>query len=322
MTKTYITIKDPHFRFGLNRPIGRDESFETDIISKIDEIITIAQHVDCYDVICTGDLFDIKAPSLYDLKVLKANETVLNKFKAAGITLHSIAGNHDLPSSSIDRKHDSVYQYFAQHNIINDIEAHKTEELCGYDYRTTTTELLDHLSTDELSTIVVVHEHVFPDDVTVPAGFDNHITYTQLITTLKRNKRSKCKVVVCGHLHKGYPLQEIDGILIINQWNLTRLARTEYALNNDHKPEIVIFEIDNGQLTDYTTHTLHSRSPEQCFVQKEIERNLQLDVNIKSFISQVTSFNNETNITEQLNITDNKVKELVQHYIERATNGK
>ena len=316
VTMRYAFIKDPHFRFGLSKPVGRTDNFHDEIMDKLAFLVGYCVENDIPNIVTTGDILDIKAPSLYDFKAVKEISDVLTDIKDSGITLMSIAGNHDLPSSSIDKKEDSVYQYFVDHGLIVDIESSNLDEICGLDYRPKLDTLFQWLEEAPLKEIIVVHEHLFPtkEDYT---GFGTYTYYQNVADAINSNKNSKCKYVVAGHLHKGFATQEVDGITFINPWSFTRLARDSYAVNNDHKPQFVVLDTDTGKVE---TIEIPHKPFSEAFIEAEVKRNLNLDVTIKEFISKLNDFSNDGNIDNLLEGVEleGEVRAKVKYYIEKA----
>lgn len=314
----YAFIKDPHFRFGLPKPIGRTENFHNEIKEKLNFLIDFCKRSSIDHIVATGDLLDIKAPSSYDFKAIKELTDIFGLIKEKGIKFCSIAGNHDLPPASIDRKSDSVYQWLVDNELIIDISSADLPELSGFDYRPDTAPLMEWLSTAELKEIVVVHEHIYPSQKDY-TGFGNYIYYQDAINALKSNPKSRCKYLVCGHLHKGFETEVVDGITIINPWSFTRLARDSYALNDEHTPQFVALNTESGRIE---TKDIPHKSFSESFIEAEVKRDQNLDETIKSFIQKLSNVEDENDIDGILSRTkgvDETIRTKIKYYIEKVS---
>lgn len=314
----YAFIKDPHFRFGLPKPIGRTENFHDEIKYKLNYLVDFCVKKQIDHIVATGDLLDIKAPSSYDFKAIKELTDIFGSIKEKGIKFCSIAGNHDLPSASLDRKSDSVYQWLVDNELIIDISSSDLPELSGFDYRSETAPLIEWLSTASLKKIVVVHEHIYPSQKDY-SGFGNYLYYQDVVEALKINPNSKCKYLVCGHLHKGFETEVVNGITIINPWSFTRLARDSYALNDEHVPQFVALNTDSGRIA---TIDIPHKSFAESFIEAEVKRDQNLDEAIKSFIDKLSNVEEENDIDSILSRVsgvDATIREKIKYYVEKVS---
>lgn len=311
-------IKDPHFRFGMSKPTGRKDTFFNEISDKIEQIIDICDKYEIKDLICTGDILDIKAPSLYDFKSIKEIYDKLNHIKDSGIKIYSVAGNHDLPASSLDRKSESVYQFFVNQGLITDIEPNNNDEITGFDFRANLDDLKYLIGNEPIGKILVLHEMLIPKPNSLFSCV-NHLTYDEVVKLLKSNPKSKCKIVIGGHLHIGYENQTIDDITFINVWSLTRLARDVSVVTDSHTPEICILDSDELYAENIKLKVLPYKD---AFIKKEVEQQVQLNNTVNDFIVKLGNFstNVEQGLKDLPGVSD-RVKEKIENYIERARNG-
>lgn len=307
-------IKDPHIRLGLGKPIGRTEDFEDNIKEKLSFILNKCKDFNCRHLIFTGDVFDIKAPSLYSLPVISLIKQELLKFKEEGIEILSVAGNHDLPFASIDKKSESIYQDFVDRGLITDLETCGYDYITGFDYNSSIIYIRNRLIKDKINRVLVLHEHCLPDGESM---FGDYLTYSEIAHSLNNNKNSKCEYVICGHLHKGFEPVIVDDVAFINPWSLTRLARDYYAVNSKHKPTLEIVDTDEY---DVESIEIPHHSYGEVFIEKEMKQDEDMHSNLDSFIRKISDFDDHNSVYEDLpdDLSD-EVKEKLKMYLDKAT---
>jgi DNA repair exonuclease SbcCD nuclease subunit len=92
MMSRILFIGDPHL--DSRTPLSRLDDYRVTTINKLDNLLTLAVRKKAKYVVMTGDMFhrsDI--PMSYLNEVLR----MLKKFKAEGVEVYSLIGNHDLP---------------------------------------------------------------------------------------------------------------------------------------------------------------------------------------------------------------------------------
>ena len=90
-------IGDLHLK--CNSPVSRCDNYPITILNKLEYLANIASSYNCKTFILLGDVFDSPVTSLPYLA------TVINTFKKIsdqGITVYTIAGNHDLKNNRMD----------------------------------------------------------------------------------------------------------------------------------------------------------------------------------------------------------------------------
>ena len=296
----FITLKDIHFRFGFKSPIGRTQDFEAQILDKIKQVVQIAKEHNIDTLILTGDSTDIKSPSSYTLSQIQANIRAFRLLREQFANIYDICGNHSLPYSSIDYKQDSFYQLLCDSNLIVDLSGGIDKQdayIIGIDYTPSQAQLfetmqkIDKKLSSKKANILVIHEHLMPKGDTL--SFGSFISYDDIVRDLKH-----IDYIIAGHLHRGYPTQTIKNnlgkdIVIINQWNFTRLARDYYVLNQSHTPQLTIIDT---QSKTHKTIDLKCASYNDAFVKKDLQSAKNLQSNLAEFVykaKQVANANNE-----------------------------
>jgi len=237
MNKNIIFIKDPHLLYGFNQPNNRKETFFDEINNKWNYITNYYINNNIDYIIITGDLLDKMKSLQWTFKsFLKIRKFLENIKEKIGKPIYSIRGNHD-ELDGINSNKNSVFgnlidlgliKYFGEENndnCINIFLNDKTIGIYGFDW-----ELVLHTAVVDIEN---GKEH-----------FDC-VGYDYLIKT-----NPKIDMWVLGHYHKGYPSLMYNNKYFINSWNLTRLSRDYYVLNDEHTPEFVhvSFNIINDKI--------------------------------------------------------------------------
>jgi len=251
-----IFIKDPHLLLGFIQPSNREDTFFNEIQNKWDFIAEYVKKHKIKYVIFTGDLFDKTQISQWYWKIIIKNKKFLLDFKKkSGASLYSIRGNHD-ELNGINSSEDTIFEYMVELNIINHIGTKtkplelniENKKVCiyGFDWNPSSEKLKKSIMERKYSgdyNIAVLHASVV--DQKSGKEFFDCVSYDYLI-----NANNKIDTWVLGHYHKGFPVTFHKGKYFINPWNLTRLSRVDYVLNDEHTPEFIhsIFNVKNGKI--------------------------------------------------------------------------
>ena len=319
--KVFLILKDPHFRFGFRSPIGRTDEFFTQIKDKLsqlkDMVLSLQKQEGEVYVICTGDVFDIGYPNKYNLPVIKAMESIFDEY-LNDVPFLSIAGNHDLPNSSVSMKKQSIYKYFVDKGCIRDltvepleIEGQNSLIVQGLDYGVKELEVTKH---DKH--ILVLHEYCIPFSAMslIKNDFMEYVEYRELM-----QRYSNIDVFVLGHLHTGFANEKVGSSLFLNGWNFSRLARDYYSLNDKHLPEINVlkYDTDLGSFKAELVKLNVTRSSE-AFKEKELSALDKLNefVDCTDFATQLKAFKKG-----EVFIPDNigeGIERLLREYIKKG----
>lgn len=313
-----LFIKDPHFRKGFQKPLGRQDSFEFEIENKVDFIAQYALE-NKIDAVCyTGDLTDKKNPSDYLASQLIVNERLMAKI---GIPQFTIFGNHDLPASSIQLKDRSILNYFMSHKVINalpvtieNVVIHGIDFIENIDeHHEALKKLHDTMNPNDIN-IVVMHQHYVP-----PFSKNAELKFIHFNTYQDLYEYEKVNVFVMGHLHMGFDttyreLPNGKKQVFINPWNMTRLARNYYSVNELHKPEMVELTADHGELTWKHIPLPHLPYAE-AFNEIEVKQSEIFNEKMKSFIE---SMGNQKLSSSKTVVCPRHIENLVGQYIDRA----
>ena len=321
----FISIKDPHFMFGFEPPRQRIKYiFEKDIDSKIDFIIDYGVKNNINILILTGDIFEVYKSSKWNFSQhFLENKKRLLKLKKQ-FTIYSIAGNHDFLDGN-ENINNSIFQELVELKIIKYFNnksfkflnklKNKTIEIHGVDYfkqREKVIEKIQNINNsiqkdiNEEYHIIMLHSNVLPGKAkTSDEFFVSDFTYGDLL------KYNKINMWLLGHFHKGYPTEKKDNVYFINNWNLTRIAATNYVLEEEHTPEFEDVKINFNDFNDVLTKTIKIpiRSFKESFVTtKEEKKEIIIDEIIDVKLSNLTNIKhgdkkNELQILEELSVS-------------------
>lgn len=323
-----VIVKDPHLCIGVGIPAGRQETFFVEQQAKLDFINQYIKDNAIQALWTTGDNFNYKNMAKYSVNTLNIlqestmNVTLLDN--GEHIDWDTIAGNHDLPRSSVQMKPYSVFGLMKKAGIFHDLaEAPKTYgnvTIYGLDYNYSKEDLIEEIYAIKVDpnqvNILMVHEHLVPENQPIPFG--HFISYEDLTSYAKQ-----FDVIIGGHLHKGIPTQtltvEDHSITFINPWCLTRLARDNYALDGTHTPELVELTVeDDGTIS--TKHVIipHRTFDEGAFRISELKPTSDNDLDITEFVDSITDFEIASG-TMDMSSLDQKVQDRIKEYLETAT---
>ena len=332
-TIEFLSIKDPHFRFGFNPPSNRTNNFFEEIDNKIDQLISYGKKHNITNLIITGDINDEynslkwKFTKNY-LENKKRIEKLSQQFK-----IYSNAGNHDFLDGKETITNSPFEEYYKQNLIkyFNNkkiIIQNKTKDkqiyFYGLDYskeKSKTIEQLKKIETElknkkPLFSIVLLHIGVVP--------YNKEKDIENIFTDLNYQKLNELipsvSLIINGHYHKGFQTQKLNNQTFINNWAFTRLSMDKYSISKEHVPEFehITFNLTTKQLTTKTIQ-LNVVPFEKAFIQKtEIESELnkhKIDVsfdNIKK-INDTDKKNEKQIFNEIKNEIEEKLFKEIQH---------
>lgn len=292
-------VKDLHTRLGVLKPLSRSETFHEDMKIKYESLRDKLQERGVTHLIFTGDIFDIKAPSRYDINAIHLLDELfletLGEFER-----WTIRGNHDMFMTREGQHKNSIFELGITHNWYKTLEGSPLilDDIVvfGIDYRQSVDELqslIEEVSDRAIEykftgrkTAIVVHEHLVPN--TKDMFLNSYILYDWFTD-------KNFDIVVGGHLHKGYKTQEIDGVTFINPWSFTRLVRDHYAVDDNHKPCFSYIDIQNGELVESKTIAVKHKPYDKAFTTTVVSEHALIG-NIHEFKAKIASAGSIGNI--------------------------
>lgn len=328
-------VKDPHYRPGFAAPESRKETFQEEVDKKNTFIIEEGKRRGVKKLFFTGDILDFKQPSKYTFTPLKKHERLFQRLKK-NFDTYTIDGNHDMPYSS-QTVQESPFLHLIEHKLITRIDEEnpqifskpigdpktkKQVKVWGIPYKPSVMDVLEALSqldedmSEEDYNIIILHEHCVP-------VYDNGVDFVDVLSydELVQNC-SKVNAFVCGHLHKGYPTQYHKDVLFINPWNLTRVARSYYTLNEEHKPTVTYLGIDyNPETRKYEARFEDIIVPhlpfQEAFDIRKLELRQKRKIDIQKFAQTVSQTKFVAGKLDTSTLRD-EVHDLVEEYLSKA----
>ena len=262
---SFICLKDPHMNFGFANRIRYNH--QADLLSKLEFVQNWCNTNNIKDIIITGDVTDTNEEAKWSFNQYVQNKKELVKFKDSGITLWSVAGNHDMFNGMV-KTNDTVFGEFVKEGVLK----HLTKEpffkmyggttsnggtdgvvIFGVDYSKHKEQveaclkgINDYKINGNVVKIVVFHSHCTPAEIAV-----TDFTYNSLVATYP-----DIDVFICGHYHGGFPTTVIPkkdlplnngahkaGSVIVNNWSFQRVVRDYYNELDVHSPEFEVIKI-------------------------------------------------------------------------------
>jgi len=240
----FLIIKDPHSMLGF-RSNYRKSGWENDMINKHKFIINYAKENHIKYILSTGDNLDNQKQ--WSFKQYLSNKKLFKMYRDNDLVFASIAGNHDMLEGRIDIK-DSVFENLVQENFIyyitenplifSEFMGSDKIKVLGKDYqyindKKSKQKFIDSIEIQDkdLINILIMHQNITPKEERV-----SDFTYKELVNI---GKEKNINIFICGHYHIGFNTTTIDGITIINPWNLWRVVRDYEVQMDNHKPEMV-----------------------------------------------------------------------------------
>lgn len=322
MVDDFIIIKDPHFRFGRKKPVGRKLSFFDEISDKIDFIINYCKEHKVENILFTGDILDQKDPSKYSFPVYRKIICELERFTNSGLTLFSIMGNHDTVDGQSEL---SVYTELVKRGLITDLSydlgsdpytgrgftifgiSHKYD-LSEFESVLTRIESLSKREAQEwYLPVLVIHQNVAPNITSFIEEKFITYNYSQL-----HDMAPSVGVWICGHYHKGYPIEKIANSTFLSPYSLTRLSRGEPI--KDHIPQMIHA---NFGRREFNTIDIPCRSYGEAFDLEEVEQisKVYSEINL-DFIQDIKGLSQDNKIT--LDEIPDEIKSRVEEYLNKA----
>lgn len=295
---SFMTIKDPHMNFGFANRIRYNH--QADLLSKLDYVINWGKMNSINNIIMTGDITDTNEEKKWSFNQYVQNKKELLKFKEAGITIWSPAGNHDMFNGMV-QTNDTVFGELTKENVIK----HITKEplfipmggvnslggsdgiVCfGVDYskhkeqvEASLKGINDYDLPGQTLKMVVFHSHCTPAEIAV-----TDFTYENLVKNYP-----DIDVFICGHYHGGFPTTIVPkkdiiqnkgayktNTVIINNWSFQRVVRDYYNEMDVHTPEFEVVKIGwsislNDFILERQTIKIPCKSYDEAFKPKAVE---------------------------------------------------
>jgi exonuclease SbcD len=251
MRLLYFT--DTHIRG--TSPRGRTDDFFDAMKRKFTEVIAIADQEQVDYVLHGGDVFD--RPNLSPAVVREFAQL----FRQFRVPIYAVAGNHDIYGhnpSTVERTMLGLLEAFGILTLIHSgdiIELTKDNmhvQLTGQPFHYDLDKRViaeDYAITNQLNADYCIHMvHGMLVERALPEG----VPHT-MVSSLWEVK-SDADIVLTGHYHAGFPVQQRNGKYVINPGSIARLSNQQAEIKR--LPQIVLIELTkeiNIQIKPLTT---------------------------------------------------------------------
>jgi DNA repair exonuclease SbcCD nuclease subunit len=223
-----IHITDPHIS-GKN-PICRTDNLVKVQFEKLKEIVIISNKLEA-PIICTGDLTD--SPNIaYSTYTKLAN--VLKRCRKGFYTLY---GNHDLQFHTMDSSNSVALGALIESvPNVKHIEKFYDDYGIAIDYEDWN-DIHNIIELDEESKILICHRAIVNPKMVSRMWMKENTIDFYMIEEVK-----KYPLILCGHFHKQYEINNTQNI-VLNPGCFTRRNANDVET---HKPSYYVIELDHG----------------------------------------------------------------------------
>lgn len=287
-----LSLSDFHIR-GTNSKY-RKGSYYSDVMSKLDEVLSLAKKNKVKFILNTGDLFDT------DIVSYKIIDEFIDKINKAKIVWYSVYGNHCQTNNNTQTSESSALnhifnrcEYFKHLNFLELDDVY----IKGYDYKTGIEDDKSVFlnSSSAKFKILVIHSMIVE-------GKSNPLFQsvgTDEITT-------NYDIVLSGHNHSPFIVPPF-----YNSGCIGRLKTNESVI----KPRVLLIDIDTKKVQPIY---LNVKSPEECFDLTKVNDNKELENRLSKFVDSLGNVKlSELKITDRIlqfckiNKVDKEVKEEI-----------
>lgn len=255
-------------------------------------------------VLIPGDLFHLKNPRAYTPADIISKSHMI---EGLGVPVLTIAGNHDLESSSRENLRRSPYFLLTQtaRNMVDLSE--------GLTYTTSTpggipihVHGIPYIHLDQLDpelaevdakakenggiNILLLHADITPNEA--PPLIWETRSSSDLLKAIPH-----VQIVALGHIHLGFPVQSqisTAGVsqTILKPWSFTRVVNDLYVraatLEHSHRPAVALIHLDEQQgRAKFEYRTLEHRPFTEVFEQESLARDEVANEKIKRHVAQI-----------------------------------
>lgn len=353
----FLHVTDIH-KSPLGRiPSSRSQSYHSDCSLENLALAEAIRALSADVVVNSGDLFHLKAQSVYQPESLNHHAEEIRLLRVPFI---SIPGNHDMPSSSYEELGKSAY-YNVMKQTPNAIDLGTTVDEEGktalapsshtvkvengqtsfpinfygipYMKRDRLLEQMAKLNEDIGDSfglnVVLLHGDFFPDGYNSP--FFDPISYSILSQTL-----SNASIFCLGHIHQSYPVAQLAGPkrtqYISKPWSMGRVVKDYHAttdvLEHQHKPSfscITVYIGEDGNLAvDIQYGTIPHKGFKESFMLDSVREEIKDSQQMHDYIAKLRASSASQSLTpeEYLNnlgdSIEQEVRDLILYHIQKA----
>ncbi|SFS60173.1 metallophosphoesterase family protein [Marininema halotolerans] len=276
-----LYVTDTHIRG--TTPRSRLDDFVATLRAKMEEVVALAEQESVDAVLHGGDLFD--RPDISPAVV----RDFAGIFRGLQVPVYTIAGNHDIYGhnpGTVDRSMLGLLDAFGTVHLLREkekvvIEKNGTSlQLTGqpfhYELDKRDPELDYTVSKDEGMDFAVHMVHGMAVERALPEGVPHTMVHDLW--------GGEADVLLTGHYHAGFPLQEKEGRYIVNPGAIARINNHPSEMRR--MPQIAILEFD--EKVTVTFRRLRSAAPGESVLDRSyLEQAAYREEKMVSFVQEV-----------------------------------
>lgn len=298
MCNNVLFIGDLHLK--CNQPVSRLDNYPIAILNKLKYLANVASAYKCDKFIILGDVFDSPVTSLPYLA------EVINTFKyisEKGITVYTIAGNHDLKNNRMDSLPGTALGILLSTGYLNlapkVLILNNTIFKC-YNYP----DIIDPKSTTDKYEVCVAHLYYNFNLATNDSLYEDDI------------KRLNYDAMILGHLHAPCETETIYNTILYRPGSLSR--NTSEPFNKVRTPRALLFNCINHK----SIYVEVSCEPAENIFVQQIESNNQMSFSMSDLINFITTSysSSDMNVRDYFNNINipYECREKISKYLDAA----
>lgn len=292
MNCNFLYFTDPHIRG--NTPSSRKDDYKKALLNKFEQIGEIIKEKKVNYVLCGGDLFHQPEVSY----------SVLNEFLEAiqrwrdEVQIYTVVGSHDKIGYNANSIYKGALGTLVETNIIKVLEDGNPETIYtqpGNFYI-------------QLSGV----SHEFGNDTDPERYWTSKVTCARKVIQIchgpvvqsqqrfphicTKDIKTEADIVLCGHIHDGFPTHKIGNTVFANPGSLGRIENT--AITRSRIPTVLLIEVGKDK-SSVTEIPLDCRKGDEIFTEPDLKNELEMT----EFLTQL-----KTSVTD---VKDLSYKEIV-----------
>ncbi len=301
----FLYMQDSHLK-GVN-PISRIGDYYTDVMTKIDEVLTIAKDKEINTIIHGGDVFD---------SALVSNNIVdefIDKIEQSKVTLYLVWGNHDMCGHNLKATNSGtsslahILRRSSRIKHISSLKPHKGTIITGYDY-------YHNIEQDIATGLVSIEQSDAFKIGVIHALVTEKPFLPQVMHVVAKDIETNYDLLLLAHYHQPYDIT----IKHTRFLNIGCLGRT--SIDEANVIPSVVY-IDTTERTVEIIHLKNFKSKKEAFNIDKIEEAKHFESNIENFIKSIDSAKfqgiNLRGTIEYLGKMNNIDKEVIEELITR-----
>lgn len=279
----FLFVTDTHGRG--NNPHSRKDHFPETVITKLKEVIQIANHYEVKAILHGGDFFHTPNPSFH------IGGEIAAVLKSATVPVYGIAGNHDIFGHNPMTLPRTMLGFISRMGVVQLIRPNErvyfnengmTVQLTGQEYH------YDIDRRDPNLDYVVKKEN---------ADFAIHLVHGMMLdkprmegmihTTVDMIKHTEADFTLCGHNHNGIPDMEVDGKWFLNPGSMVRIYNN---MSEMKRPiQVLLIDFNNGKPTFQKIRLKSAKPSDEVLDRSMIEKAALREQKLAGFVQSIKS---------------------------------